>query len=191
MYLTGVASFLQGYKPSCYENIANLSAEKKDKLLQYPWFLESPEFTLFFQTELLKETFLKRTKGLDGTSPHYVKMLGDTLGYPPKATAFCADYYARRQVDATQASAYFQAVKVNMLYCGVQFMSHVDALEENSYWLWDRYQYESPMRLKLFLSDSKLIQLAVPYLDHKQLQYAINECVKELQPAYINQMTTA
>lgn len=186
MYLSSIDSFLNGYKPSCYENRTKLNAVKRDDLQAYPHYNDNDEFTIYFHNETLKQRFLNAIHGLERTSAEYIKVFGDVLGYPPRATAFYSDYIARRQTDVTAASNYFQSVRVNMLYCGVQFMAHVEDVEENALWLWDRYQYTKPMRFKLFSSGADHVQLVINYRDHDGLKRGVDECMSFLnyQPIY-------
>jgi hypothetical protein len=176
MYLSSLDSFLKGIKPSCYENRTKLDAVKLDKLSVYPYYDCNEEFTLYFQNEALKRRFLVNTNGKNRKNPDYIRIFGNILGYPPKATEFFADYQAKRKVDVEAASAYFQSVRVNMLYCGVQFMSHVKDVEENAFWLWERYRHNSPMRFKLLQSVGDPTQIVIPFRDYDELKRGVNEC---------------
>lgn len=65
-----------------------------------------------------------------------------------------------------------------MLYCGVQFMSNVDDVEENALWLWNRYDYDydSSMRFKLMQLDRDPIQIIVPFRNFDQLKRGVKYC---------------
>jgi hypothetical protein len=180
MYLSSVDSFLQGIKPSCYENRTKLDAVKLDELSVYPYYDDNEEFRLYFRDEALKQRFMTAIKGLDRNNSQYIKVFGDVLGYPPKATEFFADYQTKRQVDVTTASIYFQNVRVNMLYCGVQFMGHVEDVGENALWMWERYRHNSPMRFKLMQADDDPLQITVNYRDYDALKRRVNECMEFL-----------
>jgi hypothetical protein len=178
MYLSSVDSFLQGIKPSCYENRTKLDAVKLDELSVYPYYEDNEEFTLYFRDEALKRFFMNSIHGLNRTSAKYIKAFGDVLGFPPKATEFFADYQAKRQADVTTAFTYFQNVRVNMLYCGVQFMGHVEDVGENTLWMWERYRHDSPMRFKLIQADNDPLQINVNYRDYDVLKRGVNECIE-------------
>lgn len=183
MYLSSVDSFLQGLKPSCYENRTKLAASKLDELSFYPQYDDNDEF--IFRDEGLKQQFLNGVAGKDRTSAEYIKLFGDVLGYPPKATAFFADYQMKRKEDVKRTSNYFQSVRVNMLYGGVSFMGHVEDLSENAIWLWKRYQHDSKLRLKVFYKE-ELVQFMIGYRDYEELKRGAEECAQFLhyKPVY-------
>jgi hypothetical protein len=185
LYLSSVDSFLLGLKPSCYENRMKLTAAQVDELRVYPQYDDNDEFTLYFCDEGLKQQFLNSIAGKDRTSSEYIKLFGDVLGYPPKATAFFANYQVKRKQDVKEASRYFQCVRVNMLYGGVPFMSHVENIEENTLWLWERYRHNSPLRLKVFHEEVP-VQIVVHYRDFDELKYGAKQCAQFLhfKPVY-------
>lgn len=141
-------SFLLGIKPACFENVNMLPAEVIQKLKQYPHHFKSETEAIFFQNEAMKRHFLWDTEGLSTTDPLYHIILGKALGYPPKAVNFYAQYYGWQLKDREEAKRYFFTHKVGFRYMGIMCEGHIDDLEENADWLWERYPSDKPMVIK-------------------------------------------
>lgn len=157
-------SFLAGIKPACFENLDRLTADIRNQLEKYPYHQNYENAAIFFQTESLKEQFLEQTEGLSLESPAYHKMLGLTLGFPPKAVEFYAQYYEMQLQDRPAANHYLFTHKVGYRYAGIMCQGHIDDLVENAEWLWNRYNINDEMVIKVIQKpDSELITFPVRF----------------------------
>lgn len=138
-----IQSFLYGYKPA-YLHAAGFKFpyQTKDEVKQldkYPCIegIFSPSSyaqVLYFQNHQLKENFLLSGIDYRKDSREFQLLLGETLGYPPKAVRYFVNHYWN-EVDTERSD------KIGMHYCGISFVACIDDLEENSKWLWDTYNY--------------------------------------------------
>jgi hypothetical protein len=141
-----VDAFLSGMKPAFYGNTGSPTCmENIYKLQQYPCItkgidiFDGPEFFLFFQTEKMKAEFENQVQNIPPRSPAFHRLLGITLGYPPKAAAFYA---------ACQENEQYYDYSIGIMYGGVRCVSHVDDLIENASWLWNRYTDDIDLRIQ-------------------------------------------
>jgi len=157
-------SFLAGIKPTCFENLDRLAPEIRTRLFQYPFHQTDENAAIFFQNESLKRSFLQQTQHLDRQSPEYQRVLGQTLGFPPKAAHFYARYYEWQLRNRSEALGYFFTHKVGYRYAGIMCEGHIDDLVENAEWLWDQYYVENTMTIKAIRKpDDELFTFPVRY----------------------------
>jgi hypothetical protein len=131
-------SFLKGYKPS-YLCSQRFDGEILQKLhqLNYPYIIEYEleDFdkpgtiydvgTLFFQTEQLKNEYLKAVNDPSNNSTY---LLGITLGFPPIACKFFVEADNNKNLSKKRAGFRYQ---------GYQFAGNIDDWEEIVAWLWE------------------------------------------------------
>lgn len=141
-------SFLLGVKPACFEMVTRLKREVLKELKKYPHHYKNENGAIFFRNEAMKRNFLLDTEGLSTTDPVYHKILGLTLGFPPKAVDFYANYYGWQLKDREEAKRYFFTHKVGFRYMGIMCEGHIDDIKENAAWLWERYPSDKPMVIK-------------------------------------------
>lgn len=173
MQMMPYQSFLSGIKPACFENLDLLDPEIQAQLKRYPFHQNYENAAIFFQNEALKEQFLQQTEGLSLDSPTYHKVLGLTLGFPPKAVEFYANYYEWQLRDRTSAVHHYFTHKVGYRYAGVMCEGHIDDLVENAEWLWNRYGLAQDMMIKVIQKpNDDLITFPVKYRSMQDLLYA-------------------
>ncbi|WP_044640479.1 hypothetical protein [Risungbinella massiliensis] len=137
---TSIEGFLKGIKPACYESIERISDEHLQELQSYP-HLDNGREVIYFQSADLLQTFEGKVKYLEKGSPDWVAVLGETLGYPPKAVQYYTEHWKRHLVDQEAERIYHQNHHIGMKYAGIQSASHIQDLIENVHWFWNTYQY--------------------------------------------------
>ncbi|WP_044640537.1 hypothetical protein [Risungbinella massiliensis] len=166
-------SFLQGIKPACFEVITWLKPEVLGQLEKYPYHYRNENEAIFFQNEAMKYTFIQETEGLSIKNPLYQKILGNTLGFPPKAVDFYSHYYGWQLTDREEAERYFFTHKVGFRHMGVMCEGHIEDIEENAKWLWARYPSDIPLVIKAIQKpDNDLLTFPVDNGDFSGLQEA-------------------
>jgi hypothetical protein len=142
-----VDAFLTGIKPALYGNTGSPTLmEHLDKLLPYPCvtdnidIFDGKDFFLFFQNEKLKQDFLSQLSHVKSRSPQFHQLLGNALGYPPLATQFYASCQEKEQL---------YDYSLGILYAGIRCISHVEEVESNCIWLWDRYTDDIDLRIQI------------------------------------------
>lgn len=164
MQLMSYQSFLLGIKPACFETYDRLTQEIRAQLECYPFHQNYENAAIFFQNESLKEQFLQQTEGLTTKSPKYHKVLGLTLGFPPKAVEFYTSYFEWQLQDRSKALTYYFTHKVGYRYAGIMCEGHIDDLFENAEWLWNTYDVENDMVIKVIQKpDDELIAFSVRF----------------------------
>lgn len=183
--------FLLGIRPACYENIERIKPEVKEELIKYPHVLDE-KFGMFFHNESDRHTWIEQTSGLEPGSVAYVKRLGETLGYPPKAVDFYSKHWLRVTVEGNKDKSYFFSVKVGMVYCGIQCAGHVDDLEENVQWLWNRYEQPYDIVIKIIMDLNfrspdfiEPVELNIPYRDFTRLSEVHTKALHHLKQVRI------
>lgn len=134
--ISPLQGFLLGLKSAIFEPKSD--AEKV--LYSYPHqdlnkWLPEPH-TIVFQKEELKQKFLSELKTIDHPRDFH-RLLGSTLGYPPKAVE---DFVKRHEL-LTSGVPLESFVKntIGLRYCGVECSGHVNDLIDDCKWLWDHY----------------------------------------------------
>jgi hypothetical protein len=140
-------SFIKGYKSAIYENSLCPQFRRflPDLLANYPFISGNyialngeGETYLFFQNENLKGRFLKQLNGIDKNSLEFHRLLGHTLGYPPKAI----DFFIKKELDQS-----LEKRSVGLYYMGVSCSSDIFDLEDYCRWLWDHYDFDQLLQL--------------------------------------------
>lgn len=147
-------AFINGIKPAI---LLLEGDEEVDSLLSYPHvYVEISEYgkhILFFRNEASKKEWVKSTIGVDRQELH--RLLGLTLGYPPKAVNFFVANLGEHLRDKT----------VTVRYSGINFGGSIDDLEENIKWIWDSYQQKSASKVRY---GSTVVY--IPYRDEIELK---------------------
>ncbi|RAL22001.1 hypothetical protein [Thermoflavimicrobium daqui] len=157
-------SFIKGHKPAIYENslCPLFSKVLPDLLLKYPFINgdnialnDEGETYLFFDNEELKESFENQLSDITKGSLEFHRLLGRTLGYPPKAV----DFYIHKEVNSQLSQR-----SVGLYYMGVNCSSDVLDLDENCQWLWEHYPSHEQLQIRI---DSSFYK--VDYCDFDRL----------------------
>jgi hypothetical protein len=129
MFVDAFTAFIHGLKPA-YACAYERFPEQREQLTAkgFP-YVRLPRFDLFFESAVLRDRFLTRSRGLDFHEPAFKRVLGEALGYPPAATRFYESFWPDRDHMA-QYVAEFN-------YAGRQFFAHIDDVEEVAEWLWE------------------------------------------------------
>ncbi|MDQ0418153.1 IS4 transposase [Croceifilum oryzae] len=155
-------AFLEGVKPSAYENLDMLSqSELIPALKKHPAWNECENFWMFFQSEGQKERFLSQY--LHSTDSEQHRLLGLELGYPPRAV----DFYVKILHETSHPT-------VGVHYHGYNFTSCIHDLEENIKWLWSTHKIVDSVEVR-FNQESYQIR----HLDINDLQTALEEVHKK------------
>ncbi|MBA4493378.1 hypothetical protein ACFO25_13060 [Paenactinomyces guangxiensis] len=186
-------SFLKGFKPACYENLNFLTSETLAKLHMYPSVDAETGFKVFFQTDDQKKQFLWKIQQNAPGSIRYERVLGEILGFPPKAVEYYTDHLERQEKDPEKETVRFRQEKVGISYCGVSFSSHISTLYENVIWLWERYKqpFQANIKATEYPSD-ELHMFGVDYLDYEGLQEAdqqAKEILNQVRSYYSSALT--
>jgi hypothetical protein len=146
--------FVQGLKPAIYRNSFDKQFVEKLPYLKehYPYIshrkialIPEAETYLFFQNERMKEDFLRKLNQISSPfSPDFHRLLGHTLGFPPKAV----EYFAQTKMGTVEAEL-LNKRKVGMYYLGIGCSGDIYDLVENVHWLWDTYQINKEMEVRL------------------------------------------
>ncbi|SHF23515.1 hypothetical protein SAMN05444392_11170 [Seinonella peptonophila] len=135
--MNDITLFMEGYKPALYDTVMSKRFMGwLPQLQEYPYIDEGinlipdVKFYLFFQTENQKRDFQSKVSKFAVPSIEFHRLLGQTLGYPPKAV----DFYIRCEQEPS-----LKPLKVGMHYQGVSCNGSVYDLIDNCNWLWDTY----------------------------------------------------
>lgn len=170
-------SFLKGYKPAVLMNPKSDDKEDIKMLSSYPFVEDIQVFDLegqilYFQNEKLKQDFLDRYQYInDPHSAKYHRLLGLTLGFPPKAV----DFYVSELMFPDE----HRERRIGLGYCGIECISSVGDLIENVTYLWDQIN-NSDETTDIWYKPSKteFITFEVTYTDYKKLNQVSDEIKK-------------
>lgn len=152
-------SFLKGYKPAFLEiPDREWTTKHLDFLLtHYPYvdekrydILEGDQYYLFFQDELIQALFQKQMQQIS-TKEDLDRVLGNILGFPPKAVDFYARMMKEKRNGNENAYQQMKKRKIGMIYCGCSFASDVRDLKVNVKWLLEKYPYEEAKEEGIFV----------------------------------------
>ncbi|MCH5584212.1 hypothetical protein MK805_04420 [Shimazuella sp. AN120528] len=166
--------FLKGYKPSYYNTELDEEFTKHlpELMKSYPYIdkgielMDDVQYYLFFQNDDLKMEFEDKMKGVLVRSPEFHEILGNALGYPPKAVRF----YGQAQRDTS-----LKKKKVGLHYASISCSSSIDDIVENAFWLWNTYFFED--------SQQKSLKVRIDTKMHK-VSYRDKETLIKLQDAF-------
>lgn len=137
IHIKEVDAFLLGIRPAVYYCVEDPQFQhSRDQLMTYPFvnknidLYDGTDFFLFFQNEDLRQKFLGQSKGVKVRSNKFHQILGETLGYPPKAVDFYVQCLDKKELEQ---------LKVGMHYMGIHCSGSAGDLVENTLWLWDTY----------------------------------------------------
>jgi hypothetical protein len=167
-------AFLDGYKPA-------LLVEPKHKFFNliptnYPHlesYIEQDDIYIFFQTEELKNEYVKKVEGVSWGTYEFHKIIGEALGFPKKSVEF----YARMRVLEDKIGHYpeeEEQTKVGVAWAGFFFSSHLDFVEQEVHWLFNTYQHEKAVGLPLYLRTSEDGYIEIPYGNFEKLNLVVN-----------------
>ncbi|UWE05319.1 hypothetical protein [Laceyella sacchari] len=153
--------FLEGKKPAILYNPHNKDIIYPPCLSEiterYPYISGIQVFDvenqlLYFQNESLKMDFVCQSQSVEINSLEWHKLIGLTLGYPPKAT----DFFMKIQSDPTlkRYQAYFH-------HDGMSFIGNVKEKQEIAKWLHDHI---SPVTTRCTFMDQTF------YIDKEKTQ---------------------
>ncbi|WP_028778665.1 hypothetical protein [Shimazuella kribbensis] len=126
-------SFLKGYKPAVLMNPNHDDENDIRSLIGYPFVENIQVFAsagqvLYFQNEQLKQDYFYQSKDTpDPHSPEFHKLLGITLGFPPKASQFYSE---------TVQDESLSWKKIGFEYCGICCVGALEDIKENVEWFW-------------------------------------------------------
>jgi hypothetical protein len=166
--ISSIDAFLAGLKPSYFTTTAvNNVKEELDSLKDYPCLDQGVEIAedetcyLFFQDRQAMDDFSKRIKGFTTKDLEFKKILGLTLGYPPKSV----DFFIRKEIEK-QLALY----SVALSYCGCTALTHVDDITEVANWYWNTYDHKESLQLGMLdRSIGRWRLLESPYQDQEEL----------------------
>lgn len=173
-------SFLNGYKPAVLMNPNRDDEKDFIPLARYPFVENIQVFdlagqVLYFQNEQLKQDYLYQSKNTsDPHSPEFHRLLGLTLGFPPKAV----DFYVSELMSPNN----YREDRVGLDYCGISCISGLDDLLENAYFLWNRNKNQNE-ELEIWhksTPESKSKTYEIRYQDYDQLLQVQKEIVRLL-----------
>ena len=95
-------------------------------------------------------------------SPEFYKVWGCALGYPPKTIQFFAESWVDEKLDQ---------LKVGMYYLGIGCSGSIEDLTENCLWLWNQYQIEVGIKVRLDTSFTEVDYMDLEKLEHLKIQY--------------------
>lgn len=158
--MESIEAFLKGIKPALFER-------PNDKLLQFP-YVEIGDLLLFFQSVEQKQDFVERSMGLSFGSPGFDRLLGFTLGYPPRAI----EYYVKTRHSQSDIKEWvFREASIH--YVGQNFVTSIEDLRENVQWVWDTYSYPEELYLSFVrYENGQLVAEMIPvdYRNHSELE---------------------
>jgi hypothetical protein len=108
----------------------------------------------------LKSQFIEKTKDLQPRSKEFQRILGLTLGFPPKAVEY---FLSLIGTTGTYENDLF------LDYCGVVCLSNINDLAQNASWLWDRYPVGID-ELKVSFSAQDVERISIPYGDFGKIK---------------------
>jgi hypothetical protein len=179
--MTDIQAFISGRKPSLLHALPPDTPGFYDDwvLLQgYPWVHEVvintlPGVTIYFQDEEKKQNYLDRVGRVIVDSAEYHRLLGVTLGYPPKA----AECYALLIDDLHTPS-------VGMGWDGIGCTGGVHDIEVNVSWLWDHYpsaSFVDDVRISYYptyydpFDEVQTVERGIKYRDYVTLKCVADE----------------
>jgi hypothetical protein len=165
--------FVQGLKPAIYRNTLDKQFNEKLPFLleNFPYIegekvalIPDPEVGtyIFFQNEELKADFSAKLENVEPGSKEFHKVLGSALGYPPKAVQFFAESWVDESLDQ---------LKVGMYYLGIGCSGSIEDLTENCLWLWNQYQIEEGIKVRLGTNFTEVDYMDLEKLEHLKIQY--------------------
>jgi hypothetical protein len=173
-----VDAFLKGYKPAFLE-VPNhkYTTEKLDTLLaKYPYvddkaydLFDGKAFYLFFQDEALRTRFRADMERTGFTKGEIDRVLGITLGFPPKSVDFYVRMMTEKRNGNIEAYQRMKKQKVGMGYCGCYFGSGVADFLENALWLLEQYPFQEAKDEGMFVRIGLEDRLRVPVNSYRQL----------------------
>ncbi|PRZ12315.1 hypothetical protein CLV36_11581 [Laceyella sediminis] len=173
-----VDAFLKGYKPAFLEiPHTKFTTEKLDLLLsKYPYvdekaydLLNGNVFYLFFQNQSVYARFQTEIERISFTKGEIDRLLGDILGFPPKAIDFYIRMMTEKRNGNIDAFQRMKNRKIGMIYCGCSFGSDVNDFVENALWLLDKYPYEEAKEDGMFVRIGLESRLLVPIGSYREL----------------------
>jgi hypothetical protein len=139
--------FLFGLKPALYGNgQVQAFANPLPQLISYP-YTRIKHFYLFFQSQTQKDQFIKQQEKFPYNSPEFERLLGYALGYPPLAVEYYTQCARLQKLGNTDQLNDLMARRVALRYAGIRCVSHVDDLEFNIRWLWERYPIQDELKV--------------------------------------------
>ncbi|MGX9706628.1 hypothetical protein [Laceyella tengchongensis] len=173
-----VDAFLKGYKPAFLEiPHTKFTTEKLDLLLvKYPYvdekaydLLNGNAFYLFFQNQSVYARFQTEIEHIAFTKGEIDRLLGDILGFPPKAIDFYVRMMTEKRNGNIDAFQRMKNRKIGMIYCGCSFGSDVNDFVENALWLLEKYPYEEAKKDGMFVRIGLESRLSVPIGSYREL----------------------
>lgn len=161
-----IDAFLAGLKPAIYE-------KKDPRYDRYPHIILHNDLCLYFQTENMKRQFINNTKNVSFPSLEFERILGLTLGFPPKAVEY---YVAIHQEQRKNGDT--SGLELGLHYCGVECLTSLHDLTDNVLWLWDQYSHPSILEISVLRENEsgKFVEmLEVSYQDRNKLAKIQNE----------------
>lgn len=172
---TDLKAFLHGYKPAFIFTPHYIprfyEPHDVEKLLTYPCIQQIKPHNkpqdIYFQNEALKHSFQTKIKDLDHNAPEFHRILGESLGFPPKAVA----YYVNELQGLTDRNR-----RIGYEYNGVNFIGSIDTMIECVYWLWKRYPQSYFRERELEISYGKpSTYFKIAYKDTQRLNTVFQE----------------
>lgn len=172
--ISEVEAFVQGLKPALITTSDNKKFMDNDFDMlsrEYPFLdddiglRDDVTSYLFFQTDEALQEFANRKREVDRKSPEYHRLLGFTLGYPPKAVE---QFYIKEKLKASNdpRGKAWQEMSVSLYYCGCSVQSHIDFVIEHTNWLWNTYRFEELLYIGVVDNGNGWINLPVGYMDN-------------------------
>lgn len=179
--ITDIKAFLYDGKPAFLYNPQNIpwfyEKHEIEALKQYPFVGSIVSHTIsglimYFQDEMKRTTFLEAIRGLEVNSPEYHEQIGIALGYPPKAARFYSLFI--------QDEERFRCKKVGIQFNGCGCIGHVEDIEDNVRWLWERYpeSWYHKRDLEIAYTPKKGVPSTwynIPYQDLQKLSFVAKE----------------
>ncbi|RAL22562.1 hypothetical protein [Thermoflavimicrobium daqui] len=109
-----------------------------------------------------------------------ITVLGETLGYPPKAVSFYVNHWVNLQKDQDQERVNYATHHVGLKYCGINCSSSIVDFTDNIKWFWDTY--EQPIAIWVVVDMLKYdmgADFRIPYRDGQEL-YNVEKTVKSI-----------
>lgn len=168
-------AFLDGYKPS---TIVLRSNNFFDQLQSYPSihpFNNHPESYIFFQSEELKQEYIrKKVEIKDDTFEDHV-LLGITLGFPRKS----CEWFAKMRQLEEQTGAFPEEdtlYGIGISWAGFFFRTHVDIAIQEIKWLWNTYTSPKAVENPLYIRPPQnMYYYQVPYGNYESIKNILNK----------------
>ncbi|KFZ39991.1 MULTISPECIES: hypothetical protein [Thermoactinomyces] len=171
-------AFLKGYKPAFLEILGLKQTTKHLNFLlaNYPHvshrdydLLSGNRFYLFFQTDFMRHRFEEELKQSTFSLADTDRILGMTLGFPPRAVGFYVQMMREKRKGNTQAYQQMKSRKIGMIYSGCSFASDIADFKENALWLLKRYPYEEAKEDGMYIRIGLEPRIPVPVDDYQGL----------------------